>query len=70
MNKNGTPDKRFKDNYQIPVVRYGEISLNSNTGLNEQYEFSNYEHSEEFAKAFHDYQEIIKYLNPLPAQLS
>lgn len=61
VNKNGTPDKRFKDNYQIPVVRYGEISLSTGTGLNEQYEFSNYESSEEFAKVFRDYQQTIKY---------
>lgn len=70
VNKNGTPDKRFKDNYQIPVVRYGDISLSTDTGLNEQYEFSNYESSEEFATAFKAYQQIIKYLKPVPAALS
>jgi hypothetical protein len=65
VNKNGTPDKRFKGNYQIPVVRYGEIKLRTDTGLNEEYEFSNYEFTEEFGKAFRDYQSIIKSLNHL-----
>lgn len=59
VNKNGTPDKRFKDNYQIPVVRYGEITLKSNTGLHEEYEFSNYEFCEEFGQLFTEYQSQI-----------
>ncbi|WP_166926394.1 DUF4236 domain-containing protein [Flavobacterium poyangense] len=62
VNKNGTPDKRFKGNYQIPIVRYGEIKLKTNTGLNEEYEFSNYEFTEEFGKAFRDYQTTLKLL--------
>jgi len=45
VNKNGQPDKRFKDNYQIPIVRYGQFHLNSLSGLNESYSFSNYEKS-------------------------
>ncbi|KRD10072.1 hypothetical protein ASE21_10135 [Flavobacterium sp. Root901] len=65
VNKNGTPDKRFKGNYQIPVVRYGEIKLKTNTGLNEEYEFSNYEATEEFGKAFREYQATIRSLKIL-----
>lgn len=65
VNKNGTPDKRFKENYQIPVVRYGEISLRTSTGLNEEYEFSNYEFTEDFGRAFIEYQKIIKSLNKI-----
>lgn len=60
VNKNGTPDKRFKGNYQIPVVKYGEIQLSTITGVNEEYEFSNYEYSEDFADAFKDYQSLLK----------
>lgn len=59
VNKNGTPDKRFKGNYQIPVVRYGEISLSTPSGLNEEYEFSNYEFTEEFGNAFSIYQDFL-----------
>lgn len=60
VNKNGTPDKRYKGNYQIPVMKYGEIQLSTNTGVNEEYEFSNYEFSEDFAIAFKDYQNLLK----------
>lgn len=62
VNKNGTQDKRFKGNYQIPVVKYGNIKLYTNTGLNEEYEFSNYEFTEQFGESFHDYQILIKSL--------
>lgn len=35
VNKKGTPDKRFKDNKQLPVALYEEVHLTSATGLNE-----------------------------------
>lgn len=60
VNKNGTPDKRFKDNYQIPICKYGEIELTSSTGLNEAYSLSSYAKSENFANSMLDYQTIIK----------
>ena len=34
VNKNGTPDKRFKGNRQIPVYKLGAIYMNSDMGLN------------------------------------
>lgn len=34
-NKNGGPDRRFANNYQIPVCRYETISLTGSSGLNE-----------------------------------
>lgn len=51
-NKDGTQDKRFKNNYQIPIVRYGKIVLSSTTGLNEEYMISNAEQTEAFANAW------------------
>ena len=60
VNKNGTPDKRFKDNYQIPICKYGEIELASSTGLNEAYSLSSYEKSEHFAQSMIEYQKTIK----------
>lgn len=65
VNRNGTPDKRFKGNYQIPIVKYGEISLKTKTGLNEEYEFSNYEFTEEFGQAFKEYQRTINSLKQI-----
>ncbi len=35
VNKKGGPDKRFKDNRELPIVRYEQIAFSSDTGLNE-----------------------------------
>ncbi len=35
VNKDGGPDRRFKNNRQIPVVLYSELYFRSETGLNE-----------------------------------
>lgn len=51
-NKNGTPDKRFKGNYQIPIVRYGALVLATQDGLQEGYMFSNANAFAAFAEAF------------------
>lgn len=51
-NKDGSPDRRFKVNHPIPIVRYGEVMMLSPTGLLEVYQFSNYVASRAFADAF------------------
>lgn len=35
-NKDGGPDRRFKDNHEIPIVRYEEIDFESPSGLRER----------------------------------
>lgn len=60
VNKNGAPDKRFRDNFQIPIVRYGAITLRTAAGVHEEYEFSNYEAAENFSEAFIDFLNVIK----------
>jgi len=65
VNKNGSPDKRFKDNYEIPVVKYGSIYLKTKTGLNEEFQFSNFEFTEAFGTAFNEYQTTIKKLKQI-----
>lgn len=60
VNKNGAPDKRFRDNFQIPIVRYGAITLRTASGVNEEYQFSNYEATEAFGAAFIDFQHVMK----------
>lgn len=66
VNKNGSPDRRFKDNYKIPIVRYGSIGLKTNTGLNERYMFSNHESAEVFSKNFLEYQITLLKLDYIP----
>ena len=39
-NKNGGPDRRFRDNRQLPVCRYEAMHMLSATGINELVEFS------------------------------
>lgn len=41
VNKSGGPDKRFKDNRQLPVCLYGILELKSTTGLNTVIMYSN-----------------------------
>lgn len=43
VNKKGGPDKRFKDNRQIPVVVYGQVNFASTSGLRAVFMFSKLE---------------------------
>jgi|AGTN01.2.fsa_nt_gi hypothetical protein len=55
VNKKGGPDKRFKDNRQLPVVQYGELHLRSASGLNERIQASNSMKLKQFADSLADY---------------
>lgn len=59
-NKDGTPDLRFKENYKLPVIKYGSIKFYSDKGLNEEYMFSNYLKAQKFANEFNEYQLLLK----------
>jgi hypothetical protein len=39
--KDGSRDKRFADNYQIPIAQYGIVTLRSDAGLWEEFHISN-----------------------------
>ena len=41
VNKNGGPDKRFKNNRQLPVCLYGRIIIKSPEGINIEFQCSN-----------------------------
>jgi hypothetical protein len=60
VNKDGSPDRRFASNYQIPIIMYGELHFKSITGLNEVYCFSNYELALLFYKALIDYLQTLQ----------
>ena len=59
VNKDGSPDRRFKNNYQIPFCLYGNIEIKSSTGLNEAYCFSDHDKAEQFSMTFKAYQKAI-----------
>ncbi|MGN6826422.1 hypothetical protein [Paucibacter sp. M5-1] len=58
-NKDGSADKRFKDNYAIPVMRYARLTARSGTGLNEEYMLSNVEAVEKFGAAMHNLKRAV-----------
>jgi len=51
VNKSGAPDRRFKDNKELPVCLYEEISLTSQSGLHEVLQVSRCGVGENFAEA-------------------
>jgi hypothetical protein len=48
VNRNGTPDQRFKNNKQIPVCLYGQVFLRSSSGLNVELQISNFQNARDF----------------------
>lgn len=52
VNKKGGPDRRFKDNSELPICLYEEIHLSSETGLNELLQISRRGPGESLARAF------------------
>lgn len=58
--KDGSPDRRYRNNYQLPVVEFGCIRITSSTGLNEAYSFSNSDKAWAFAQAFHKFAASVK----------
>lgn len=55
VNKDGSPDRRFNDNYEIPVMEYFKLTLSSKTGLNEEYLISNVDAALRFSQAWEQF---------------
>jgi Protein of unknown function (DUF4236)/Bacterial SH3 domain len=53
-NKGGGPDRRFRDNRQLPVCLYDVMQLSSSSGVNELMEFSRTGVVQLFSAALHD----------------
>jgi len=58
-NKDGSMDKRFNGNYQIPIVKYGELFFQSEDGLEEGYLFSNFEAFNDFTEAYNRHLSLL-----------
>ena len=54
VNKSGGPDRRFNNNAQLPVVRYGVLVLTSSRGLNIHLNTSNAQSSLAAARCWHE----------------
>ncbi|WP_165795078.1 DUF4236 domain-containing protein [Solimicrobium silvestre] len=59
VNKKGGPDKRFKDNKQIPVVLYEELHFSSSSGLNELFQISKHSIANKLTTALKNMDESI-----------
>ena len=55
-NKDGSPDRRFRDNYQIPVAYYGTLMFSTSDGLDVRYICSNARLAEAFVKVWTAFQ--------------
>lgn len=53
-NKSGGPDRRFRDNRQLPICLYDVMHLSSSSGVNELMEFSRTGFVQQFSTALHD----------------
>jgi hypothetical protein len=58
-NKDGSPDRRFANNYQIPILKYADVRLSSQSGLNEAYMISNERLAHAFGEAFANFQSAL-----------
>ncbi len=59
VNKDGSPDRRFRDNYRIPICLYGRLLFTSPGGIEEEYQFSNVEAAGNFTRAFDAYKAAL-----------
>lgn len=60
VNRDGSPDRRFADNFEKPIVIYAEITFSTKSGLHEVYHFSNVGAGSAFALVLRCYQLAAK----------
>jgi hypothetical protein len=63
-NKDGSPDRRFANNYQIPVVEYGRLTITSPSGLNEEYMLSNFDSVAQFVAVWKVFKQAVAGATP------
>jgi hypothetical protein len=59
VNKDGSPDRRFTGNREIPVVQYGRLRIACPTGLNEEYCVSNLVAGQAFAQSWQVFRKAL-----------
>jgi hypothetical protein len=55
VNNDGSPDRRFKDNRKIPIMKYCEITIKSDDGFSFRIMTSNYEIGQAFSNVLNSY---------------
>ena len=71
-NKDGSPDRRFRDNHQIPIALYGRIEFATPSGVREAYDASDCEAALEFGEALRTLQAELRShaSDPRPVQVA
>jgi hypothetical protein len=59
-NKNGGPDKRFKNNYEIPICLYGQLKIQSKSGLFLYLMTSRHDSSSKFSQEFSNVSKMLE----------
>jgi hypothetical protein len=59
VNKDGSPDRRFRDNYQIPICIYGKLIFSTGSGVAEEYQVSQVQAAGAFAASFAVYRQAL-----------
>lgn len=70
LNKNGTPDRRFNNNYQLPICHYSEYSFQSASGLNEKISTSKVGALDDFIRLIKGIGKLQQHMNVRNTQLS
>jgi TPR repeat protein len=63
-NKDGSADRRFRGNYQIPIALYGALLFTSRSGLQEEYQCSNPALAERFVHAWNAFRASLTSTDP------
>lgn len=58
VNKDGSADKRFMNNFKIPIVLYGDIHLKTKSGINELFSVSDNVRAKHFVEQYVLYQSL------------
>lgn len=70
-NKDGSPDRRFRDNRELPVMAYGRVHVHSSSGLHEAYLISDQAAAERFVESYRAYRaELDRLGDEQPAELA
>lgn len=59
VNKDGSPDRRFVNNFKIPIVLYGSLHFKTDSGVNEMYYISDVNKAKHFYEQYCIYQEKL-----------
>ena len=55
VNKNGSPDRRFSNNREVPIAAYAEVDIRSPQGFHVRLHVSNIDNASKFVATIREY---------------